>query len=237
MHLLQQALRAVASPDYAKVNKSFFKTGKAGYSKDDMFIGLRVPQIRAITLQFSHLSLQELHPILHSEIHEERLAALLILVHQFEKHSEQRKELFSFYLTNTKAVNNWDLVDLSAYQIVGRFIFQEGKSNPHYISLLSKLALSNNFWERRIAIVATYYFIKNNRFDETLHISGLLLKDKHDLIHKAVGWMLREVGKHDTLVLKSFLKNNYKAMPRTMLRYAIELFPEKERKAYLQGTI
>src|SRR3989338_7841308 len=223
MHALQQTLRKAASPQYATVVKSFFKTG---YSKDDIFIGLKVPQIRTIAHQFSHLSLKEIHLILHSEIHEERLAALLILAHQFEKHPERRKAIFDFYLKNTAAVNNWDLVDLSAYQIVGRFIFQEGRNHSIHIALLCKLAESHNLWERRIAIVSTYYFIKNNRFDETLHISELLLKDKHDLIHKAVGWMLREVGKRDLSTLKPFLKKNYRTMPRTMLRYAIERFPE-----------
>lgn len=237
MHPLQQALRSVASPKYASTAKSFFKTGKGEYSEGDVFLGLTVPQTRAIVKQFSHLTLQELHPILNSEIHEERLAALLILVHQFDKNPEQRKELFDFYLKNTKAVNNWDLVDLSAYQIVGRFIFQEGKSQPALISLLTRLAESQSIWERRIAIVSTYYFIKNNRFDETLHIAELLLNDTHDLIHKACGWMLREVGKRNEAVLKHFLNKHYPQMPRTMLRYAIERFPEQERKAYLQDKI
>ncbi len=234
MHPLQQALRKAASLTYATAVKSFFKTGKGEYAEGDIFIGVTVPDTREVAKQFSHLTFQEIHPILHSEIHEERLAALLILVHQFEKHSEQRKELFEFYLANIKAVNNWDLVDLSAYQIIGRFIFQEGENHPSLISLLKKLAHSRDLWERRIAIVSTYYFIKNNRFDETLHIAELLLNDTHDLIHKAAGWMLREVGKRDISTLKSFLKKNYRAMPRTMLRYAIERFPEQERKAYLK---
>ncbi len=237
MHPLQQALRQIENKEKATFLQRFFKSGKGEYAEGDIFLGLTVPQTREIAEKFSSLPLKELTLILHSSIHEERLSALLILVHQFEKNPERRKELFDFYLANTQAVNNWDLVDLSAPNIVGRFIFNEGKKNPQLIARLIALAESNNLWERRIAIVSTYYFIKNNRFDETLHIAELLLKDKHDLIHKAVGWMLREVGKKDVNVLKSFLAKHYKTMPRTMLRYSIEKFPEKERKAYLEGRI
>ena len=233
MHLLQKALRSLANTQKASLLQRFFKTGKGDYAEGDIFLGLTVPQTRAIAKQFSHLSLQEILPILHSPMHEERLAALLILVHQFEKHPERRKEIFDFYLNNRKFVNNWDLVDLSAHKIVGRFIFEDTKN----ISLLVKLSQSSNLWERRISIVATYYFIKNYHFDETLHIAELLLNDKHDLIHKAGGWMLREVGKRDVSILKSFLAKNHKTMPRTMLRYSIEKFPERERKTYIKRKV
>ena len=230
MHPLQQALRNKKDSKKSVFLQRFFKTGKNGYAEDDGFIGLTVPQTRAIAKQFINISFQELLSVIHSPIHEERLAALVILVHQFEKHPARRKEIFDFFLNNIKFVNNWDLVDLSAHKIVGRFIFEDTKD----ISLLIKLSKSENLWERRIAMISTAYFISKNEFDETIQISELLLKDKHDLIHKAVGWMLREVGKRDLSVLKSFLKKHYKTMPRTMLRYAIERFPEKERKEWLQ---
>lgn len=235
MHPLQLALRSQANKEKAIILQKFFKTGKGEYAEGDVFLGLTVPQTRATIKSFYELSLHDLETILHSKFHEERLAALLILVHQFEKQSVRRKEIFKFYLSNTQFINNWDLVDASAHYIVGRFIFQEGKKRPSLISLLTKLAYSKNLWERRIAIVSTFYFIKNERFDETLQIASLLLNDEHDLIHKAVGWMLREVGKRDISVLKTFLKKHHKTMPRTMLRYTIERFPEKERKAYLKG--
>ena len=233
MHPLQKALRQQANKEKAIILQKFFKTGEGEYAEGDIFLGLTVPQIRSTISSFYELSLDDLETLLHSKFHEERLATLLILVHQFEKHPENREDIFKFYLANTQFINNWDIVDLSAHAIVGRFIFQEGKESPELISTLQKLSSSHNLWERRIAIVSTYYFIKNNRFDETLHIAELLLNDKHDLIHNAGGGTLRDVGKQHIQVLKTLLKKNYTTMPRTMLRYAIERFPEKERKAYL----
>jgi len=237
MQFLHQSLISLKSPEKATFLQRFFKTGKGEYAEGDIFLGLTVPQIRSTIKTFYNLSLNEIESSLHSKFHEERLSALLILVHRYEKNPKNRKEIFDFYLDNRKAVNNWDLVDLSSHKIIGHFLFHFGEDYPVYKVLLANLTKSTNLWERRIAIVSTYYFIRNNQFDETLHISELLLKDKHDLIHKAVGWMLREVGKKDVGVLKSFLKKHIHEMPRTMLRYAIERFPEKERKAYLKGKV
>lgn len=237
MHTLHQSLLSQKSSEKAQLLQRFFKTGKGEYAEGDIFLSLTVPQIRATINPFYNLSLNEIESSLHSQFHEERLAALLILVHQFEKNPKERKEIFDFYLDNTKYINNWDLVDLSAHKIIGYFLFHFGKEYPIYKILLTNLAKSSNLWERRISIISTAYFISKHQFNETLKISEMLLKDKHDLIHKAVGWMLREVGKRDLQVLKSFLKKHYLEMPRTMLRYAIEQFPEKERKKYLNGEI
>ncbi|MBI3334704.1 DNA alkylation repair protein [Candidatus Pacearchaeota archaeon] len=234
---LRSELDKMSDSSKAKILQGFFKTGSGDYGEGDIFLGISVPESRNIAVKYNNLSFKEIISLLQSKIHEERLIGLLILVHNYEKNSGKREEIFNFYLSNSHAINNWDLVDLSAYQIVGRHIFNQGKSNLSLGGLLFKLADSENIWERRIAIISTYYFIKNNRFDETLEIAEMLLKDKHDLIHKAVGWMLREVGKRDKEALVKFLKRDYKSMPRTMLRYAIEKFPEKERKAYLKGEI
>ena len=165
-------------------------------------------------------------------MHEERLVALFILIHKFQAGDDKQKEkIFKLYLKNTKYINNWDLIDLSANKIAGEYLINKPKK------ILYKLAKSKSLWERRIAIMSTFQFIKNNQFEETLKISNLLLKDEHDLIHKAVGWMLREVGKRSLAIEESFLRKLYKRMPRTMLRYAIERFPEKKRQAYLKGKI
>jgi 3-methyladenine DNA glycosylase AlkD len=192
-------------------------------------LGLTVPQSRKIAIKFKDLSFSDIKKLLQSKIHEERVIALLILVHNFEKGSkEHQKDIYDYYLKNTKYINNWDLVDLSADKIVGQYLLDKSKD------ILFRLAHSENLWERRISIVATYQFIKDGRYQETLTISKMLLNDQHDLIHKAVGWMLREVGKkcsEDLLV--EFLGKHYKQMPRTMLRYAIERLQEKLRKKYL----
>ena len=221
----------------AKVLSSFFKTGKGQYGEGDIFLGLTLPQSRSIAKKYLSLSLNDIDKLISSKIHEERLIALLILVYKFEKDNNERRSIFDFYIKNSKKINNWDLVDVSAHHIVGRFILDNEENNSNLGSLLLKLAESENLWEKRISIVSTYYFIKNNRLDKTLEISKKLLNDKHDLIHKAVGWMLREVGKKNILVLKKFLRENYSNLPRTTLRYAIERFPEKERKSFLKGEI
>ena len=221
----------------AKVLSSFFKTGKGQYGEGDIFLGLTLPQSRSIAKKYLSLSLNDIDKLISSKIHEERLIALLILVYRFEKDNNERRSIFDFYIKNSKKINNWDLVDVSAHHIVGRFILDNEENNSNLGSLLLKLAESENLWEKRISIVSTYYFIKNNRLDKTLEISKKLLNDKHDLIHKAVGWMLREVGKKNILVLKKFLRENYSNLPRTTLRYAIERFPEKERKSFLKGEI
>jgi 3-methyladenine DNA glycosylase AlkD len=231
---LKSELKSLANPEKAKVLQKFFKTGKGEYAEGDIFLGISVPESRKIAKKYSFLSLNEIKSLLESKIHEERLIALLILVNNFKKSKktpfEQRK-IFEFYLANTKHINNWDLVDLSADKIAGEFVFKDGNN------LLSFLARSQNLWEKRIAIISTFAFLKKRKFGETLAISEILLNDGHDLIHKAVGWMLREVGKRDLNVLEIFLKSHYKEMPRTMLRYSIEKFPEDKRQMYLKGEI
>ena len=231
---LRLELHSLANPEKAQVLQRFFKTGKGEYAEGDIFLGIQVPQTRKLAKKYSDFSLNEVSSFLESKIHEERLAALLILIEKFKKAKknklEQRK-IFEFYLANTKYINNWDLVDLSADKIVGEFLLNDEKS------ILRSLAKSQNFWERRISLLATFAFIKRKKFGETLAISELLLNDEHDLIHKAVGWMLREVGKRNVSVLETFLQQNYKQMPRTMLRYAIEKFPEEKRQMYLRGEI
>ncbi|MBS3111130.1 DNA alkylation repair protein [Candidatus Woesearchaeota archaeon] len=225
---LRKDIRSLANPEKARVLQGFFRTGKGQYGEGDVFLGVTVPQSRAISKKYALLSFANIKALLKSKIHEERLVALLILVHRYQKGDEdEKKGIVDFYLGNTKCVNNWDLVDLSADKLLGHWLF--GKD----ASLLCRLAESPHLWERRIAIVSTFHFIRNNRFSDTLKISGMLLGDKHDLIHKAVGWMLREVGKRDQPVLEGFLKRHHKKMPRTMLRYAIERLDEGRKKFYM----
>lgn len=229
---IQNELRKYASEERKKVNLRFFKTGKEHYGAGDQFIGVRVPDMRIVAKKFPNLPLKEIETLLLSPIHEERLVSLVVLVEQYKKGSEKTKqEIYDFYLRNAPRVNNWDLVDLSADKIVGPHLLNQNKS------ILRKLAQSPNLWEKRISIVSTYHFIRHKQFDDTFAIVELLMNDKHDLIHKACGWMLREVGKRDEKELIHFLQKHYTKMPRTMLRYAIEKFPEKKRKAYLEGTI
>lgn len=228
---LEKELRAKANPKKAKILQGFFKTGKGEYGEGDIFIGLVVPETRKIAKKYSTLSLVEVKKLLNSEIHEERLAALFILIEQFGKAEEkERQKIFKFYLGQTKNINNWDLVDLSADKIVGSHLYKKSKK------VLHQLARSKNLWERRIAVLATFHFIKQGQAAETLKIAEILLNDKHDLIQKAVGWMLREVGKRcGEKTEEDFLKKHCRQMPRTMLRYALERFPENKRKKYLQA--
>jgi len=229
---IQEELRKYSSKKQAKILQWFFKTGPGEYGEGDVFIGVKVPNIRIVAKKYQDIGFQDLLRLLKSKIHEERLTAILILVLQYSITVEsERERLYKAYLKNTKYINNWDLVDLSAWHIVGAFLTNRAK-NP-----LFKLAKSKSLWERRISIVSTYYFIKNNQFKDTLKIAQILITDKEDLIHKAVGWMLREVGKRDLSTEEKFLKKFYKKMPRTMLRYAIERFPEPKRMAYLKGVI
>jgi 3-methyladenine DNA glycosylase AlkD len=228
---LREELQKLKSPTKAKVFQGFFKTGEGQYGYGDIFLGITVPQSRKLAIQFKELPFDQIKKLLISKIHEERLIALLILVHNFEKGSEEkRKEIFDFYLSHTQYINNWDLVDVSADKIVGGF----GGS-----SVLSLLAHSASIWERRIAIIATFQLIKEKKeYEETFKVAEILLQDKHDLIHKAVGWMLREVGKRCSQEAEEmFLKKHYQTMPRTMLRYAIERFPIELREKYLNGKI
>ncbi|MFA5103742.1 MAG: DNA alkylation repair protein [Candidatus Margulisiibacteriota bacterium] len=226
-------LRSLASKEKAKILSGFFKTGPGQYGEGDVFLGITVPKIRKAVKAFEGITLAELKILLGSKYHEERLAALLILVAQYKKGDEfLRKKIFQLYLTNTRHINNWDLVDLSAEHIVGQYLSDRPKD------LLYKLAKSKDLWERRISVLSTFAYIKEGECDETLKISEMLLKDDHDLIHKAVGWMLREVGKRCSMQKEeAFLKKHYKIMPRTMLRYAIERFPEKKRQMYLRGQV
>lgn len=225
---LKKEVRKLRNPQKAKILKGFFKTGRGEYGEGDVFLGITVPQSRAIAKRYTKLSLVDTKKLLASRIHEERLIALLILVENFKKDSKQEKEkIYNFYLSSTKYINNWDLVDLSAEKIVGAYLTLKPKT------ILKKLARSKNIWERRIAIVSTFHFIKNNEFGPTFIIATLLLSDTHDLIHKAIGWMLREMGKRDRGALERFLRIHIVSMPRTTLRYAIERFPEKKRKQLL----
>jgi 3-methyladenine DNA glycosylase AlkD len=226
-------LKKYSSAKKAEASSWFFKTGPGQYGQGDKFIGVTVPEQRKIALQFSHLSHPELKNLLKSKIHEERLVGLLILVDQFKKADEKvRKQIYNFYLKNIKSVNNWDLVDLSAPNIIGTYLVDKPKK------ILYKQAKSKNLWLRRISIVSSLAFIQKGDCRATFEIAKILLTDKEDLIQKAVGWMLREVGKRVSKQdLEKFLKSNYKIMPRTMLRYSIEHFPENTRQEYLKGTI
>ena len=229
---LIKELQSLENPKQKEILQSFFKTGEGEYGEGDIFLGIKVPDQRKIAKKYTGLSLAKIQELLNSKIHEYRLTGLIILTNKYKKsHQENKANLFNFYLKNTKNINNWDLVDLTAPNIVGDFLFDKNKDT------LYKLVRSKNLWEKRIAIISTLHFIKKQEFEDTLTISELLLKDSHDLIHKAVGWMLREVGKKDIEVLKKFLKQHYKNMPRTMLRYSIEKFPEEERKKWLKGKI
>lgn len=225
---LRKELEKEANPKRAAVLQRFFRTGKGEYAEGDRFLGITVPKTREIAKQFSGMGFSEIKNHLLSEFHEERLAALLVLVEKFRKGNEQeKKKVFDFFLANTKNVNNWDLVDLTADKIVGSYLLDRNKK------ILFKLAESENIWKRRIAVVATFAFIKNNRLEETFSIVQKMLADKQDLIHKACGWMLRETGKKDSTALEHFLEKHSKEMPRTMLRYAIERMPETKRKRLL----
>lgn len=222
----QELLKAVSVS--AAHQKIFFKTASGCYGEHDKFMGVTVPNVRKIAKKFSNLTLPELQQLITSEFNETRLLVLVILANQYANGDAQIKEsLHNFYLKNIQYVNNWNLVDASAHLIVGAYLFDKDKK------ILHELALSANLWERRIAIVATWFFIKNNVFEPTIEIAQLLLNDDQDLIHKATGWMLREVGKKDTKILVGFLHQHGNNMPRTALRYAIEKFPEEQRKYYL----
>lgn len=212
----------------AKILSGFFKTGMGEYGEGDIFLGISVPDQRKIAKKYASIPLSGLQRLLSSRIHEHRLTALLMLVEKYNKSDDKsREELADFYMKNLSGVNNWDLVDLSAPNILGDYLIGRDKSD------LYRLAKSGNLWERRIVMVATYAFIRKNEFEDTLKIAEMLLKDDHDLIHKAVGWMLREVGKRNMNALEKFLMKHRSEMPRTMLRYAIERMPERKRKFYM----
>jgi 3-methyladenine DNA glycosylase AlkD len=230
---VRKELQSMADRDKAAILQRFFKTGPGQYGEGDIFIGIMVPQSRQVAKKFSQLPLGEVRTLLYSGIHEERLVALLILAWRYSSSSSREKEeIVKFYLDHIKQVNNWDLVDLSAPNILGAHLLVDNRDDRR--RLLYRLAGSENVWERRIAILATHHFIRNGDFSDTLKIAEMLLRDRHDLIHKAAGWMLREVGKRDAAAEEAFLEEHYSAMPRTMLRYAIERLPESKRRRYMK---
>lgn len=227
---VESDLRALASPTRAKISQSFFKTGPGEYGEGDRFFGIKVPMQKIVAKKYKDLNLNQISLLLDNRYHECRLSALFILRFQFEKGDEsKRAEIYKFYLKNTKFINNWDLVDSSAPYIVGAYLQDKPKD------ILYKLVESKNLWEQRISIVATSAFIRKNDFDDTIKLSKVLLAHRHDLIHKAVGWMLREVGKRNEKVLTDFLDSYVNTMPRTMLRYSIERLDPKKRRHYLNA--
>jgi 3-methyladenine DNA glycosylase AlkD len=229
LNLLKKELLKLKNPKQAKLLSRFFKTGKGEYGEGDVFIGLKVPQQRKIAKKYKTTKLKNIEFLLKNKIHEFRLTALFILIDQYQKSDKKfKKEIFNFYLKNKKGINNWDLIDLSSPNIIGNYLIDKDKS------VLYKLAKSNSLWDKRIAVLSTFAFIRNNKFEDSLKIAEILINDKHDLIHKAVGWMLREVGKKDLKIEEEFLRKHHKKMPRTMLRYAIEKFPKQKRILYLK---
>lgn len=231
---LKKDLRKFQRPQKSKILSRFFKTGKGEYAEGDKFLGLNTPETKSVAIKYKDLEYEKLKSLLSSKIHEERMVAVMILVDRFKKGDLAiKKEVYDFYVNNLFGINNWDLVDVSCPWIIGGYLYlSKVKRN-----ILYDFAKSNSLWIKRISIISTYYFIRENEFKDTLEISKVLLSDKHDLIHKAVGWMLREVGKRNLEVEEKFLKVHYKDMPRTMLRYAIERFPEVKRKKYLLSKI
>lgn len=227
---LKNDLHKFADTEKAIFLQRFFKTGKGEYAEGDILIGVTVPQSRAIAKKYFNISLTDNIKLIRSKIHEERLVALFILCDKFNKGNEdEKKKIYKLYLDNTKFINNWDLVDSSAYKIVGEYLLNRDRS------ILYKLVKSKLLWDRRIAVISTLAFIKKGQLIDTFLLSELLLNDKEDLMHKACGWMMREAGKFDITLVEEFIIKNYNKMPRTMLRYAIEKFPEAKRKSFLQG--
>lgn len=228
LNRLKKDLQKQADPDRAKVLLRFFKTGKGEYGEGDRFFGIPVPEQRQLAKKYKTLSLQDLQELISSRIHEHRLVALLILILQYARaHEQGKRDIVKFYLDNTRHINNWDLVDLSAEKILGSFLLGNDRE------ILCQLAESPNLWERRIAVMSTFAFIRQGQFEDTFRLAEMLLKDPHDLIHKAVGWMLREIGKRDQGSEERFLREHSQTMPRTMLRYAIERFEQEKRTSYL----
>ena len=226
---LRSRIEAMGSPEKALAQSRFFKTGEGEYAQDDCFWGVTVPQVRSVAKACKEVPLSVVEELLKDPVHECRLLALLICVARFPKADEAlRTQIYRLYLNHTRYINNWDLVDLSAYQIVGEYLRDKSREP------LRRLASSSLLWEQRIAVVATWRYIREGNFDDTLRIADILLQHPHDLIQKAVGWMLREVGKRDKACLVDFLSVRYKQMPRTMLRYAIEKFPPAEKALYMK---
>jgi 3-methyladenine DNA glycosylase AlkD len=230
LNAIQNRLRGIADPEIAAISQRFFKTAPGQYGEGDIFLGIKVPTLRSLLKEFRGTQSSAISSLLKSKFHEDRLFALLLLIDVYQRGDETEKQTaYDLYLSHTSHINNWDLVDVSAPHIVGDFLADRSRQ-PLY-----QLVTSSSLWERRIAIISTFNFIRRNEFTDTLLIAKLLLPDSHDLIHKAVGWMLREVGKRDLKTEELFLQEHYRLMPRTMLRYAIERFPEARRKQYLSG--
>lgn len=230
--ILAAALKTIGDPKKAEHSYRFFKAFPGGYGESDKFLGIKVPDLRAKAKEYKNLALPEIGKLLRSEWHEARLLALFIMVGQFQrKKPDVKEEIYQLYLDHLPYVNNWDLVDSSAHYIMGVWLLDKDRK------ILYDLVRSTKLWERRIGIMSTFHFIRQRQFDDTLAISVILLHDTEDLIHKAVGWMLREIGNRDGVTEREFLKSRYQTMPRTMLRYAIEKFPAAERQGYLKGTI
>lgn len=226
---IKQQLIAMGNPQKAEHAKYFFKTGKGQYGENDIFVGCTNPEVRKVASANKALSFAELKKLITDEIHECRLTAIVILTEQFRKAKDaKRKEIVDFYLEHTAGINNWDLVDLSAYKILGEWLTDKERN------ILYDLAKSENMWKQRIAIIATKAFIQNNDFVDTIKLAKLFLSHKHDLMHKATGWMLREVGKKDEKMLTDFLELHHKTMPRTMLRYSIEKLNPEQREYYMK---
>ena len=226
---IKKELQSKSSPEKAKIYQRFFKTGKGEYGEGDVFIGLTVPEQRTLAKKYIDLELKDVGILLNNKIHEYRLTGFLILVYKFEKGNQEK--IYNFYLENIKNANNLDLIDCIADKIIGKYLIEKDKKT------LYEFANSDNLWKKRIAIISTFEFIKKNKFEDTLKISEILLNDKNDLIHKSVGWMLREIGKRDLKIEEDFLKKYYKKMPRTMLRYAVERFDEKKKEFYLRKRL
>lgn len=232
LNKVEKELHDLTDDTIAEHSSRFFKTGMGEYGEGDIFLGIRVPEQRKIAKKYRDIPLEEVKHLLASAYHEVRLTAIFILVYKYKKSDTDNKEIiYRFYMDNLDAVNNWDLVDSSAGYIAGHYLIDKDKS------VLYKFAKSDNLWKRRISIIATSFFISKGFLQDTFQIAELLLKDQEDLIHKAVGWMLRETGKKDRTALLSFLKTHYSVMPRTMLRYSIEKFPDSERKMILAGDL
>lgn len=232
LELVQSRMRELENPEDAAFLQRFFKTGPGEYAEGDKFLGIRVPVTRKLAKEFKGLPITQCAKLLKSEWHEERLLSLIMLIGHFRKGDDKvREKIYHLYLRNTRYINNWDLIDVTAEHIVGAYLLDKDRS-PLYT-----LARDKNLWKKRIAILSTFHFIRENDFENTLEISEILLQDNHDLIHKAVGWLLREVGNRDMATEEKFLKKHYKVMPRTMLRYAIEKFPETKRQRYLRGEV
>lgn len=229
---IQQTLASLGNPEIADHSQRFFKTGPGEYGEGDLFRGIRVPVLRKTAKRYRDIDFKTVEALLHSPYHEDRLMTMFILVDKFKRGKEAEQEaIYNFYLASTNYINNWDLVDSSAHKIVGPYLENRDRS------ILYKLAQSDVLWERRIAMMTTHYFISQNDFEDALKLAEILLHDKEDLIHKVVGWMLRELGKRNFDLEDGFLMKHYRQMPRTMLRYAIEKFPEARRQAYLKGLV